>query len=58
MTGNGVVDGNDKVKVLQLQGTASVEGDVNGDGVVTAVDTLLTTRAVGRRINSNLPLND
>ncbi len=58
LTGDGRVDGSDKIKVLQLNGSLSPEGDANGDGVVNAIDALYSTRAFSRRLGDGLPVND
>lgn len=60
MTGNGIVDAADKLKVLAAQGMAYIaENDVNGDGVVNVLDTTLATRAVGgRKLGNGLRRDD
>ena len=57
-TGDGKVDASDKTQVLSASGTSSAESDVNGDGLVNIRDTIIASRAVGRKLKSSLFRDD
>jgi len=58
VTGDAKVNASDKIQILQANGTASVESDVNGDGLVNVLDTALMSRAVGKKLKSGLFWDD
>ncbi len=58
VTGDGIVDGADKKRVLDFQRTTSAEADVNGDGSVNATDTSLVVRAIGKKLKAGLWVDD
>jgi hypothetical protein len=62
VTGDGTVDNNDlneiatEISLSNPTGLAPLGADVNGDGVVSAVDLTLATRAKGHKLKSGLSL--
>ena len=58
--GDHVVDSNDLSMITAAFGQSGtgLEADVNGDGVVNALDRTLAARSLGRRLASGLPLDD
>src|SRR5262249_16392769 len=62
VTGDGPVDNNDlneiaaEINLSSPTGLAPLGADVNGDGVVSAIDLTLATRAKGHKLKSGLSL--
>ena len=62
VTGDGTVDNNDlneiaaEINLSNPVGLAPLGADVNGDGVVSAVDLTLATRAKGHKLKGGLSL--
>ena len=56
--GDLVVDSRDSKKVLGAQGRLDANADINGDGVVNVMDTMLTGRAMNRRLKDGLWIDD
>jgi hypothetical protein len=62
VTGDGVVDNNDlneiaaEINLSSATGMTPLNGDVNGDGTVSALDLTLATRSKGHKLGSGLPL--
>ena len=58
VTGDGKVDDLDRLFILNNVGSNNPNADVNGDRVVNGVDSLLATRAFGRKLKDGLRLDD
>jgi len=58
VTGDRKVDDLDRLFILDNVGSNNPNGDANGDRAVNAIDSLLATRAFGRRLKDGLPLDD
>ena len=58
VTGDGKVDDLDRLFILKSVGSNNPNADVNGDRVVNGVDSLLATRALGRKLKDGLRVDD
>ncbi len=58
VTGDGKVDDLDRMFILNNIGSNNPNADVNGDRIINGVDSLLTTRAFGRKLKDGLRLDD
>ena len=58
VTGDGKVDDLDRLFILKSVGSNNPNADVNGDKVVNGLDSLLASRALGRKLKDGLRVDD